>query len=341
MTRERMQALRYSNDDIERGDPAGRSAPALPQLREHGLDRRAVRRFVRDAGDLLDELNELTRCDCTTRNERKAEQLAAAHGRARGAHRRAAPSRRSCAAIRPDLDGNAVMDHLGIAPGAGGGRGAGVPARAPPRRGPARRGGGLRRLDAWWAGRGRRRELATRLPTGASRRIRARGAATRRTQHAELAARMTRAAGTWALPADCGGGSRITSTWKLARCSAVNRSLVRARPRRPVGLAQHHLAALRAWRRSGWGSENTSGEPGRRTRCDLAEHAGQVVDGAPSVPAENTRSTDALVANPRSASSAWWNSTCTSARSACRRAARRPGRRTGPRPSSWRRATRT
>ena len=50
---------------------------------------RAVRRYVRDAGDLLAELNVLTRCDCTTRNERKAALLVAAHGRARGPHRRA------------------------------------------------------------------------------------------------------------------------------------------------------------------------------------------------------------------------------------------------------------
>ena len=49
----------------------------------------AVRRFVRDAGDQLDELIELTRCDCTTRNERKARTLRTPHGRARGAHRRA------------------------------------------------------------------------------------------------------------------------------------------------------------------------------------------------------------------------------------------------------------
>ena len=55
----------------------------------------AVRRYVRDAGPLLDELNELTRCDCTTRNERKARHAGRAHGRARGPHRRAARARRS------------------------------------------------------------------------------------------------------------------------------------------------------------------------------------------------------------------------------------------------------
>ena len=77
----------------------------------------AVRRFVRDAGDLLDELIELTRCDCTTRNERKAAQLAPAHGRARGAHRRAARPRRSCGRSGPTSTATQVMEHLGIAPG--------------------------------------------------------------------------------------------------------------------------------------------------------------------------------------------------------------------------------
>ena len=75
MTRERMQALRYSNDDV---DAVTRLVEL--HLRFHtyrmGWTDSAVRRFVRDAGDLLDELIELTRCDCTTRNERKAAALA-------------------------------------------------------------------------------------------------------------------------------------------------------------------------------------------------------------------------------------------------------------------------
>ena len=75
MARERLKALRFPNDQIE----------AITQLvylhlRFHGYSDEvwsdaAVRRYVRDAGDLLDELNELTRCDCTTRNARKAKLL--------------------------------------------------------------------------------------------------------------------------------------------------------------------------------------------------------------------------------------------------------------------------
>ena len=76
MTRERMQALRYSTDDV---DAVTRLVEL--HLRFHtyqmGWTDSAVRRYVRDAGPLLDELNLLTRCDCTTRNERKAQQLSA------------------------------------------------------------------------------------------------------------------------------------------------------------------------------------------------------------------------------------------------------------------------
>ena len=76
----------------------------------------AVRRFVRDAGDLLDELIELTRCDCTTRNKRRADQL---RRRMDELEERIAELREQeeLAAIRPDLDGNAVMAELGLEPG--------------------------------------------------------------------------------------------------------------------------------------------------------------------------------------------------------------------------------
>ena len=89
-----MEALRYPAADI-----AAVSELVFLHLRFHtykmGWSDSAVRRYVRDAGDLLDELNVLTRCDCTTRDERKAARLSQADGRARGAHRRAGRARRS------------------------------------------------------------------------------------------------------------------------------------------------------------------------------------------------------------------------------------------------------
>jgi poly(A) polymerase len=115
MTRKRLQALRYSNDDTD----AITELVAL-HLRFHtyqmGWTDSAVRRYVRDAGPLLAELNVLTRCDCTTRNERKAQVLAKRMDdlEARIAELR---EREALDALRPELDGNRVMELLGVSPG--------------------------------------------------------------------------------------------------------------------------------------------------------------------------------------------------------------------------------
>jgi poly(A) polymerase len=71
---------------------------------------------VRDAGDLLDELNVLTRCDCTTRNEKKAAALSKRMDdlEARIVELNAAEELKS---IRPELDGHEVMRRLGVPAG--------------------------------------------------------------------------------------------------------------------------------------------------------------------------------------------------------------------------------
>ena len=88
MTRTRMEALRYSAADT---DTVVRLVEL--HLRFHtyrlGWTDKAVRRYVRDAGPLLDLLNELTRCDCTTRQRGQGQGAGPAHGRARGADHRA------------------------------------------------------------------------------------------------------------------------------------------------------------------------------------------------------------------------------------------------------------
>jgi poly(A) polymerase len=115
MTRKRLTALRYSNDDIE----AITDLVAL-HLRFHtyqmGWTDSAVRRYVRDAGPLLAELNVLTRCDCTTRNERKAAELAKRMDELEERIVELA-KREEIASIRPELDGKQVMELLGIGPG--------------------------------------------------------------------------------------------------------------------------------------------------------------------------------------------------------------------------------
>jgi poly(A) polymerase len=76
----------------------------------------AVRRYVRDAGPLLSRLHVLTRADCTTRNRAKAMRLARAYD---GLEQRIAElsEREELAALRPELDGNEIMEVLGIPAG--------------------------------------------------------------------------------------------------------------------------------------------------------------------------------------------------------------------------------
>jgi poly(A) polymerase len=111
-----MRALRFSNEQIEQV-----SKLVELHLRFHGYGTgewtdSAVRRYVRDAGDLLTRLHVLTRADCTTRNRRKAEALRSAYD---DLETRIAQlqEQEELNSIRPDLDGNQIMEILGIGPG--------------------------------------------------------------------------------------------------------------------------------------------------------------------------------------------------------------------------------
>ena len=148
MTRDRMRALKYSNDDVH-----AVSELVSLHLRFHtysmGWTDSAVRRYVRDAGPHLDRLNELTRCDCTTRNPKKVAELARRMDdlEDRIAELRTAEELDS---IRPDLDGREVMDHLGIGPGRAVGEALSLLLEARLEEGPLGRDEAIRRLDAWW-----------------------------------------------------------------------------------------------------------------------------------------------------------------------------------------------
>ncbi|MGW3170974.1 CCA tRNA nucleotidyltransferase [Streptomyces sp. NPDC001153] len=117
MARKRLRALACPKQLIE---DVGRLVEL--HLRFHGyVDERwtdpAVRRYVRDAGPLLDRLHKLTRADCTTRNQRKAQALARAYDSLEERiERLAAEDERESA--RPDLNGYQIMEILGIRPGA-------------------------------------------------------------------------------------------------------------------------------------------------------------------------------------------------------------------------------
>ncbi|WBB93556.1 CCA tRNA nucleotidyltransferase [Verrucosispora sp. WMMC514] len=116
LTKVRMKALRYPKDVT-----AKVTTLVGLHLRFYGYGRgewtdSAVRRYVTDAGDLLPRLHKLTRSDCTTRNRRKAAQLAADYDALEERIARIA-AEEDLARVRPDLDGNAIMELLGVSPG--------------------------------------------------------------------------------------------------------------------------------------------------------------------------------------------------------------------------------
>jgi poly(A) polymerase len=151
MARDRMTALRYSRGDIE-------TVTRLVELhlRFHtyrlGWTDRAVRRYVRDAGPLLAELNELTRCDCTTRNVKRARALEQRIDEleCRIEELRAQEELDS---IRPELDGCQVMEHLRLGPGPLVGEALDFLLELRLEEGPVGEEEAYRRLDEWWSAR--------------------------------------------------------------------------------------------------------------------------------------------------------------------------------------------
>jgi poly(A) polymerase len=116
LTRKRMQALKFPGDDV---DAVSRLVEL--HLRFHGYGGgqwtdSAVRRYVRDAGDQLARLHVLTRADCTTRNQRKADLLRRAYDDLEARIERLS-TEEELASIRPDLDGTQIMEILAIPPG--------------------------------------------------------------------------------------------------------------------------------------------------------------------------------------------------------------------------------
>ncbi|MEZ0352711.1 CCA tRNA nucleotidyltransferase [Mycobacterium sp. pR1184] len=116
MTRKRMRALKYSKqmvDDV--------SQLVYLHLRFHGYGDgkwtdSAVRRYVTDAGPLLPRLHKLVRADCTTRNKRRAARLQANYDRLEARIAELA-AQEDLARVRPDLDGNRIMELLDIPAG--------------------------------------------------------------------------------------------------------------------------------------------------------------------------------------------------------------------------------
>ena len=149
MTKKRMEALRYPSDEVEIVTEL-----VNLHLRFHtyrlGWSDKAVRRYVRDAGPLLERLNELTRCDCTTRNAAKAKALSRRMDEleARIVELR---EQEEIDSIRPDLDGQAVMEILEIQPSRAVGEALDFLLELRLDEGPLGEEEARRRLLQWWA----------------------------------------------------------------------------------------------------------------------------------------------------------------------------------------------
>lgn len=116
LARKRLHKLRFDKDTIAKVSRLVELHMRFYGYGEAGWSDSAVRRYVRDAGELLDRLHRLTRADVTTRNRRKAERLEFAH---EDLERRIAQLREQeeLAAVRPEIDGQQIMEILGIKPG--------------------------------------------------------------------------------------------------------------------------------------------------------------------------------------------------------------------------------
>ena len=144
---ERLRALRYPSEIVH----AVRDLVWM-HMRFHtygmGWTDGAVRRYVRDAGPLLDRLNQLTRADCTTRNPQRSAHLRALQDELEERIARLAEEE-NLEALRPPLDGNEVMEHLGLKPGREIGEALQHLMELRLERGPMEKDEAFRELDAW------------------------------------------------------------------------------------------------------------------------------------------------------------------------------------------------
>jgi poly(A) polymerase len=152
MAERRLRELRYPNsvvDDVRK--------LVEMHLRFHGYGEgwsdAAVRRYVRDAGSLLDKLNQLSRADVTTRNERRAAKFQSLQD---DLEERIASlaEQENLDALRPPLDGKQVMDRLGLEPGPAVGEALEFLMELRMERGPVPEDEAYGLLDEWWKERG-------------------------------------------------------------------------------------------------------------------------------------------------------------------------------------------
>jgi poly(A) polymerase len=152
LAKKRLRELRYDNETILHVSRLIELHLRFFGYTEGAWTDSAVRRYVRDAGPLLERLNILTRADVTTRNRRKADRLAFAYD---DLEERIAAlgEEEELAAIRPDLDGEQIMAILGLKPGREVGEAYRFLLELRLEEGPLGEDAATERLRAWWASR--------------------------------------------------------------------------------------------------------------------------------------------------------------------------------------------
>jgi poly(A) polymerase len=150
MAKDRLKKLRFDHHIVE-----DVSKLVFLHLRFHGYGSgewsdSAVRRYVRDAGELLTHLHVLTRADCTTRNQRKAETLAKHYDHLESRIEELM-AQEELLKIRPDLDGHQIMEILGVSAGPSVGKAYDFLLELRLERGPLGESKAREELINWWA----------------------------------------------------------------------------------------------------------------------------------------------------------------------------------------------
>ncbi|WP_353815058.1 CCA tRNA nucleotidyltransferase [Agromyces sp. SYSU T00266] len=152
LAKKRLRALRFDNDTIKAVSRLIELHLRFFGYTDGAWSDSAVRRYVRDAGDQLERLHILTRADVTTRNRRKADRLGFAYDDLEERVARLAEEE-ELAAVRPELDGQQIMEILGIRPGPVVGEAYKHLIEVRLDEGPIGEAAARERLLAWWAAR--------------------------------------------------------------------------------------------------------------------------------------------------------------------------------------------
>lgn len=149
LARKRMRKLKYSKQMTQ-----DVSQLVYLHMRFHGYGEvewtdSAVRRYVTDAGELLPRLHKLVRSDCTTRNPKKAARLQCTYDTLEERIAEIA-AKEDLARVRPDLDGNEIMEILGLTPGPEVGKAWAFMKELRLERGPLEKDEAIAALREWW-----------------------------------------------------------------------------------------------------------------------------------------------------------------------------------------------